>query len=41
MNSGFPLAGMGGELDSIAAVIIGGASFFGASARWEERWWAR
>jgi ribose transport system permease protein len=29
MNSGFPLAGMGGELDSIAAVIIGGASFFG------------
>ena len=29
MNSGFPLAGMGSELDSIAAVIIGGASFFG------------
>jgi ribose transport system permease protein len=29
MNSGFPLAGMGAELDSIAAVIIGGASFFG------------
>jgi ribose transport system permease protein len=29
MNSGFPLAGVGGELDSIAAVIIGGASFFG------------
>ena len=29
MNSGFPLAGIGGELDSIAAVIIGGASFFG------------
>jgi ribose transport system permease protein len=29
MNSGFPLAGTGGELDSIAAVIIGGASFFG------------
>ncbi len=29
MNSGFPLAGAGTELDSIAAVIIGGASFFG------------
>jgi ribose transport system permease protein len=29
MNSGYPLAGMGAELDSIAAVIIGGASFFG------------
>jgi ribose transport system permease protein len=29
MNSGFPLAGAGAELDSIAAVIIGGASFFG------------
>jgi ribose transport system permease protein len=29
MNSGFPLAGMGSELDSVAAVIIGGASFFG------------
>lgn len=29
MNSGFPLAGVGGELDAIAAVIIGGASFFG------------
>jgi ribose transport system permease protein len=29
MNSGFPLAGTGAELDSIAAVIIGGASFFG------------
>src|SRR5215813_2381228 len=29
MNSGFPLAGMGAELDAIAAVIIGGASFFG------------
>ena len=29
MNSGFPLAGTGSELDSIAAVIIGGASFFG------------
>jgi len=29
MNSGFPLAGLGAELDSIAAVIIGGASFFG------------
>ena len=31
MNSGFPLAGMGAELDSIAAVIIGGASFFGGT----------
>jgi len=29
MNSGFPLAGFGVELDSIAAVVIGGASFFG------------
>ncbi len=29
MNSGFPLAGVGVELDSIAAVVIGGASFFG------------
>jgi len=29
MNAGFPLAGAGAELDSIAAVIIGGASFFG------------
>jgi len=29
MNSGFPLAGMGAEIDAIAAVIIGGASFFG------------
>lgn len=29
MNAGFPLAGVGAELDSIAAVIIGGASFFG------------
>ena len=29
MNSGFPLAGVGSELDAIAAVIIGGASFFG------------
>jgi ribose transport system permease protein len=29
MNSGYPLAGAGAELDSIAAVIIGGASFFG------------
>lgn len=28
-NSGFPKAGVGAELDSIAAVIIGGASFFG------------
>ena len=34
MNSGFPLAGVGSELDSIAAVIIGGASFFGGVARW-------
>jgi ribose transport system permease protein len=25
MNSGFPLAGVGAELDAIAAVIIGGA----------------
>ena len=29
MNSGFPLAGVGVELDSIAAVVIGGASFLG------------
>lgn len=29
MNSGFPLAGAGSELDAIAAAIIGGASFFG------------
>ncbi|MBZ5602077.1 MAG: ABC transporter permease [Acidobacteriia bacterium] len=29
MNSGFPLAGSGAELDSIAAVILGGGSFFG------------
>lgn len=29
MNSGFPLAGSGAELDSIAAVIVGGGSFFG------------
>lgn len=29
MNAGFPLAGAGAELDSIASVIIGGASFFG------------
>ena len=29
VNSGFPLAGEGYELDAIAAVIIGGASFFG------------
>lgn len=28
-NSGFPKAGLGIELDAIAAVIIGGASFFG------------
>jgi ribose transport system permease protein len=31
MNSGFPLAGTGAELDSIAAVIIGGGSFFGGA----------
>lgn len=31
MNSGFPLAGTGAELDAIAAVIIGGASFFGGA----------
>src|SRR5260370_41918642 len=29
LHSGFALAGMGAVLDSIAAVIIGGASFFG------------
>src|SRR5712691_6264441 len=29
LNSGFPLAGDGAELDAIAAVIICGASFFG------------
>jgi ribose transport system permease protein len=29
MNSGFPLAGVGAELDSIAAVVIGGGSFLG------------
>jgi len=28
-NSGYPNAGTGAELDAIAAVIIGGASFFG------------
>ena len=28
-NSGFPNAGIGIELEAIAAVIIGGASFFG------------
>ena len=28
-DSGFPNAGIGVELDAIAAVIIGGASFFG------------
>jgi ribose transport system permease protein len=28
-DSGFPNAGIGIELDAIAAVIIGGASFFG------------
>lgn len=31
MNSGFPLAGVGAELDAIAAVIIGGGSFFGGA----------
>lgn len=30
-NSGFPTAGVGYELDAIAAVIIGGASFSGGS----------
>jgi ribose transport system permease protein len=30
-NSGYPLAGNGAELDAIAAVIIGGASFAGGS----------
>lgn len=29
VNSAYPLAGLGYELDAIAAVIIGGASFFG------------
>lgn len=29
VNSAFPLAGLGYELDAIAACIIGGASFFG------------
>lgn len=29
VNSAFPLAGLDYELDAIAAVIIGGASFFG------------
>jgi ribose transport system permease protein len=29
VNSGYPTAGSGAELDAIAAVIIGGASFFG------------
>src|SRR2546426_863810 len=29
LNSGYPTAGTGAELDAIAAVIIGGASFFG------------
>jgi len=28
-NSGYPKAGISAELDAIAAVIIGGASFFG------------
>jgi ribose transport system permease protein len=28
-NSGYPNAGLQSELDAIAAVIIGGASFFG------------
>src|SRR5207249_10596644 len=31
MNSGFPLAGSGAELDAIAAVTVGGASFFGGA----------
>jgi ribose transport system permease protein len=30
-NSGYPNAGLGAELDAIAAVIIGGASFAGGS----------
>ena len=30
-NSGYPTAGLGAELDAIAAVIIGGASFAGGS----------
>ena len=35
-NSGYPNAGMGAELDAIAAVIIGGASFSGGSGTiWE------
>jgi ribose transport system permease protein len=29
VNSGYPTAGTGAELDAIAACIIGGASFFG------------
>ena len=29
VNSGYPTAGTGSELDAIAAVIVGGASFFG------------
>ena len=32
-NSGYPTAGGGAELDAIAAVIIGGASFAGGTAR--------
>jgi ribose transport system permease protein len=31
MNSGFPLAGSGAELDSVAAVVLGGGSFFGGA----------
>lgn len=34
-NSGYPNAGMGAELDAIAAVIIGGGSFFGGRGRVE------
>ena len=32
-NSGFPNAGISAELDAIAAVIIGGASFFGGRGK--------
>ena len=41
MNSGYPLAGSGAELDAIAAVIIGGASFFGGVGTVAEPWWVR
>ena len=34
-NSGYPNAGLGAELDAIAAVIIGGGSFFGGRGRVE------